>query len=243
MADACFEDPRLAALHDRLEGARPDLAAYLAMAGEFGAARILDIGCGTGTLACLLAERGAQVVAVDPAAASLEVARRKPHAERVRWLLGDALSALPVPAVDLVTMTGNVAQVFLGDEEWDALLRAVRAVLVPGGRLVFETRDPSRRAWQHWTRPGTHRVLELPDEGRVEAWTDLLEVRPPLVSFRQHIRIGADPVPLTSDSTLRFRTHEEVERSLTGAGLVLDDVRDAPDRPGLELVFVARRPT
>ena len=47
---------------------------------------------------------------------------------------------------------------------------------------------------------------------------------------------------LTSDSTLRFRERPEVERDLAAAGYVLEDVRDAPDRPGRELVFVARRP-
>src|SRR5438552_3032086 len=51
--------------------------------GEFGARTVLDIGCGTGTFACLLAGRGLEVIAVDPAAASLEVARRKPGAGRV----------------------------------------------------------------------------------------------------------------------------------------------------------------
>ena len=47
---------------------------------------------------------------------------------------------------------------------------------------------------------------------------------------------------LTSDSTLRFREREEVEAELAAHGYVVEDVRDAPDRPGRELVFVARRP-
>lgn len=47
------------------------------MVDEFGAHQVLDIGCGTGSLAVMLAERGCQVVAVDPADASLDVARQK----------------------------------------------------------------------------------------------------------------------------------------------------------------------
>jgi hypothetical protein len=52
----------------------------------------------------------------------------------------------------------------------------------------------------------------------------------------------ADGTTLTSDSTLRFRRREEVADSLRSAGFDLDDLRDAPDRPGRELVFLARRP-
>jgi hypothetical protein len=51
----------------------------------------------------------------------------------------------------------------------------------------------------------------------------------------------SDGAVLTSDSTLRFRSRVEVEESLVDAGFVVDEVRDAPDRPGREFVFVARR--
>ena len=67
-------------------------------------------------LAIRLAARGVSVTGVDPAVASLEVARAKPNAERVTWLLADATS-LPEMAVDLAIMTGNVAQIFLTDEQ------------------------------------------------------------------------------------------------------------------------------
>ena len=86
------------------------------MAGEFGAESVLDVGCGTGTLACLLAGRGLEVIAVDPAAACLEVARRKSGADEVRWVHGD-LTDLPPLQVDPVTMTANVAQVFVIGQE------------------------------------------------------------------------------------------------------------------------------
>jgi predicted RNA methylase len=51
VADALFDEPRLAELYDPLDPDRSDLAAYVAMAGEFGARTVLDTGCGTGTLA------------------------------------------------------------------------------------------------------------------------------------------------------------------------------------------------
>jgi SAM-dependent methyltransferase len=109
MVDAAFEHPCLAAIYDLLDPDRSDLDAYLAMAEEFGARSMLDIGCGTGVFALLLAERGITVTGIDPALASVDVARGKPGAGRVRWLDGDA-GDLPPLQIDLVTMTGNVAQ-------------------------------------------------------------------------------------------------------------------------------------
>src|SRR5215468_6102822 len=119
MVDALFGVPRLARVYDALDADRSDLEHYAAMVTEFGAQQVLDVGCGTGELACLLASKGIEVVGVDPAEASLEVARGKEFADRVRWIHGDA-TTLPPLQVDLAVMTGNVAQVFRTDEEWSA---------------------------------------------------------------------------------------------------------------------------
>lgn len=240
MADALFSEPRLAELYDPLDPDRRDLDAYTAMAGEFGAVTVVDVGCGTGNLACLLARAGLEVIAVDPAAASLAVARRKPGAERVQWLHGDA-AALPSLQADLATMTGNVAQVFLTDQQWAATLRAIRDRLRPGGRLVFESRDPAKKAWLEWNRDRTHRRAVVPGAGPVETWTDLIQVRGSLVSFRTTFVFESDGAVLTSDSTLRFRGREELAGSLAAVGLTVGEVRDAPDRPGREFVFIAQR--
>ena len=240
MADECFRHPRLAAVHDALDTDRGDLDAYLRMAGEFGARRVLDIGCGTGVFALLLADRGIEVVGVDPAAASLDVARGKPGAARVRWIEGDAASLPPLRA-DLATTTANVAQAITGPRAWQGTLQGAYEALRPGGHLVFETRDPARRAWEEWDRAHTHRVVEVPGAGAVESWCDLLDVSGPLVTFRWTHVFTADGEVLTSDSTLRFRDRDEVEADLTGRGFEVREVRDAPDRRGRELVFLARR--
>ncbi|NJP65660.1 class I SAM-dependent methyltransferase [Streptomyces spiramenti] len=240
MADAIFSHPRLAAVYDPLDPDRGDLVPYLRMAEEFAARRVLDIGCGTGVFALLLAEDGVEVTGVDPAPASLTVARAKPGADRVRWIEGDA-TVLPPLRVDLATMTANVAQAIVEPDVWAGTLRGARAALRPGGRLVFETRVPARRVWERWTRERTHRVSEVPGVGPVENWVQVTAVDGPLVSFRWHYVFGSDGVTLTSDSTLRFRERDEVGDDLTAAGFTVAEVRDAPDRPGGEWVFVARR--
>jgi SAM-dependent methyltransferase len=240
LPDAHFAEPRLAALYDLLEDGRPDLEVYAAIADELGAESVLDIGCGTGSLACLLARRGKRVTGLDPAGASLQIARAKPGAGAVEWLEGDA-TTLPLPAVDLVTMTGNVAQVFLTDAAWSSATLAVRRSLAEGGHFVFETRDPAREAWRGWNRRDTYRTANLPGVGGLETWVELTAVELPLVSFRTTFVFAADGAVLTSGSTLRFRSRQEVADSLEASGFTVDQVRDAPDRPGLELVFVASR--
>ncbi|OAI39408.1 methyltransferase type 11 [bacterium SCGC AG-212-C10] len=239
MPDAIFDHPRLAAIYDAFDGPRDDLDHYLAIVRELNAKSVLDVGCGTGCFACLLSEHGYDVVGVDPAAASLDVARRKGTRQPVEWILGDA-TRLPPLAVDLAVMTGNVAQVFVDDSEWMATLAGIRKALRDGGHLVFEVRDPAKEAWKSWTRENTYRRLELPHVGAVEGWTDLTDVSAELVSFRHTYVFADDGAVLHSDSTLRFLTRERIEETLRQSGYSVTDVRGAPDRPGLEFVFITR---
>jgi SAM-dependent methyltransferase len=237
--DAIFEDPRLAQLYDLLDPNRPDLEAYVSIADEFAAKRVLDVGCGTGVFALMLAERGLEVVGVDPAAASINVARSKPGADRVRFVHGDATS-LPSLRVDLATMTANVAQVFLTDADWMATLRGIHTALRPGGRLVFETRDPARRVWEDWSRDWKPRQVELAGVGVIESFAEVTNVEGEFVTFEGAITLP-DRTVVPTASTLRFRQREDLETTLADAGFTVDEVREAPDRPALELVFVATR--
>ncbi len=236
MVDAIFSQPRLAAIYDALDSDRSDLDVYASIVDELAARSVIDLGCGTGTFACLLANRGKEVTAVDPAAASVAVAQRKAGAKRVRWLVADAHS-LPALRVDLVTMTGNVAQVFVTDHEWMSILRASFAALRPGGYLVFEVRHPAREAWRDWNREASHRRVDVAEIGTVETWAELTRVQLPLVAFRRTFVFEADGSVLTSESTVRFRSDTEVLESLGDAGFVIEEIRDAPDRPRRELVF------
>ncbi len=231
----------LAALYDPLEGDRDDLLPYLDHAIGSGARTVLDIGCGTGVFALMLADRGIKVVGVDPDADSLHVARAKPGADRVRWIHGDATAALPGWSADVATMTANVAQAILTDPEWTATLSGAFAALRPGGELMFETRDPDRRAWQDWTRAGTESTAEVAGIGPVTGWVETLGVRWPLVDFVDAVRLP-DGREISYRHQLRYRGRAEVENNLNAAGFELLEVRDAPDRPGREFVFLARRP-
>ena len=99
---------------------------------------------------------------------------------------------------------------------------------------------PGLPEWWEW--PPGHRRVDVAGVGVVETWGEVTEVAAPFLSFRGHYRFASDGTVFVSDSTLRFRSREEVARSLGEAQFVVDEVRDAPDRPGREMVFVARRP-
>lgn len=250
--DLHYTDELLVSLYDIENSGRQDVEFYLALTAELGARSVIDLGCGTGVLACDLAAAGAMTTGVDPARAMLEYARTRPGGERVDWVCGDA-SALAPESADLVVMTGHVAQVFLDDDDWDAALRNCLRALRPGGHLAFETRNPEPAGWNRWNRDSTFGEYPLPDGASFQSWVDVTGVRPGLVDFEGHNIISGPgdlsdpPRELTATSTLRFRTRSEVQESLSRAGFevgaLYGDWSRGPVHPASpELIFVAGRP-
>lgn len=98
--------------------------------------RVLDLGCGTGNAALLLAQRGADVVAVDPAARLLEVAARR-AAEAglgIEFHLGEA-AAIPLADASVDAVVSVFALIFA--PESTAAMGDVARVLRRAGRVVF----------------------------------------------------------------------------------------------------------
>jgi SAM-dependent methyltransferase len=153
MRMAEFSDPRLVAIYDAVNAYAPHSQPrfYSQLAAEIGAKAIVDFGCGTGLITCDLAKHGYKLIGIDPAPAMIEIARGRECADRVRWIAGDA-SQIGEPNADLAIMTGHVAQFFLTDESWRGALVGLHRALRPGGTLSFESRSPSAREWDSWTR-------------------------------------------------------------------------------------------
>ncbi len=112
-------------------------------------AAVVDVGCGTGTLAIALAADGAEVIGVDGDAEVLALAHAKPGADAVQWRKGLA-TALPLPGAgaDRVVMSLLLHHLDAAGKR-TALAEAAR-ILRPGGRLHVadwgRPRDPLMRA-------------------------------------------------------------------------------------------------
>ena len=238
-----FTDPELAALYDTIHLHAADTPFYVELVAELAPRDVVDLGCGTGRLALILASRGYRVTGIDPSPQMLGVARRKEGAETVRWVEGGA-DVLGEAETDLVLMTGHVAQFFVADDEWhDALNRIARA-LRPGGRLAFETRNPAARAWEAWTPEASRCVTELP-EGTLETWSEVRSVSDGIVDGAFCYRFPTGEV-VREHGPLVFRGLEEVTAALEEAGFEIERVYGdwdrsevSPDSP--EHIYVARR--
>lgn len=102
------------------------------VAGE----RVLDVACGTGVVARLVAERAvgpARLTALDLTPAMLDVARRAPHAEAVDWVQGDAQD-LPFEDAAFDVVLSQQGLQFVPDG--DAAVGEMHRVLADGGRAL-----------------------------------------------------------------------------------------------------------
>jgi SAM-dependent methyltransferase len=222
MRHAEFNDPALVMVYDAAFGWSRDDDFFLSVVNETPAARVIDLGCGTGRLALGMATAGHTVTAVDPARASLAAARAKPGADRVTWIEGTS-AVLPEGAFDVAVMTSHVAQFFLTDEEWRQALADLHRALVPGGRLTFDTRDPRARGWERWSPADSRREVRLPDGRQVTATTEVNAVVQGIVSFTIYYAFSDGTLQLSSGD-LRFRTEGELRSSLRAAGYAVEQI-------------------
>lgn len=113
--------------------------------------RVVDVGCGTGTLSIGLAAAmpGAKVIGIDLDPAILDLARAKAGAGWVEWLEGSALD-LPVETDSADVVVSTLVLHHLQLDAKAAALREMRRVLKPDGLLVIgdwgKAQDPLMRA-------------------------------------------------------------------------------------------------
>ncbi len=220
--DYLYGDPELAQFYDLVtDGLRLDFNYCLQLAED--AHSVLDLGCGTGALAARMADRRT-VVGVDPAAAMLDIARSRPGGQRVTWEEADARNVRLGRQFDLVLLTGHAYQVFLTDEDQRAVLSTIARHLGPGGRFIFDTRNPDTQTWRNWTEKGAMRKFEHPSLGTVERWSDAVrDEAVGIVTYKTYYRIVASDRHLCAASKIRFTPRDRLAAMVDEAGLVVDE--------------------
>lgn len=139
--------------------------------------RVLDVGCGTGVVTRLAAEKTrARVAAIDVNPAMLEVARPvTPSAMSIEWHEASA-ETIPLPDGSFDVVLCQMALQFVQDRV--SALREMHRVLVPGGRVVLNTPGRMQECFSIMeTALSTHlspqaggflkAVFSLPDAGQV----------------------------------------------------------------------------
>jgi SAM-dependent methyltransferase len=202
----------LAAAYDVDCEGRRDLPFYVGLAAELHAARVADIGCGTGLLCNLLAHGGREVIGVEPEQTMLSLAGDQEHSNDISWIHGTA-EQLPSGWADLVIMTGHVAQYFLDDQAWADTLAHARRALRAGGRVGFEFRNPQIDAWKHWQSDGPVPTSRGTVRQEVERDGDL-------ITHIDHWTQGENT--WTTSETLRFPSWPSIMFGLDAAGLSVE---------------------
>lgn len=105
---------------------------------------VLDLACGTGTISCLLAERGYQVIATDGSEEMLTQAAAKAAAlERPPLFLHQEMPRLRLmEPVDAAVSTLDSLNYLTGEKALRETLRRVGRWLKPGGLFLLDVNTP-----------------------------------------------------------------------------------------------------
>jgi SAM-dependent methyltransferase len=215
VTDDPFGDERLVELYDLDNPAGIDHEYFRALADDNDATKIIDFGCGTGLLTRTLAKPGREVVGIDPSKTMLDYARRQPGADAVTWIDGDLTAVSQSGDADLALSSGNT-MMYVSTDDLPAALNALKGALKPGGVISFESRNPTARAWEQWTREATYGERDTA-AGRLREWVEVTEVDRGRVVFDAH-NVFDDGRDAVSTNVLYFRTSEELTAVLEEAG-------------------------
>lgn len=190
------------------------------MLPDFAGARVLDLGCGYGWHCKYAAEHGAShVLGIDASERMLDEARRRNPGPAVEYRLCP-IEEYDYPEAAWDCVISNLALHYVAD--LDAVYRAVRRTLKPGGTFVFNIEHPSFTAGigQDWV---------YDKAGRPDHWPidDYFKPGPRVTHF-----LGCEVVK-------QHHTLTQILNGLLAAGFRLETIEEAEppawmmDQPGM----------
>lgn len=220
---------------------RADVARLIEIVGLPTGERLLDVPCGQGRHAHLLAEAGFDVTGLDYSKHLLDVARRRGIASNLRYVRGD-MRALPAK------WTGRFAAVlnlftsfgFFFDPADDLrTMREFARVLQPGGQLVWHggSRDGvmARFLSRDWWKS---------EDGTLVAHERTFDPLSGILSIRSHW--NGKRASGEREHRIRLYTASRLAELCQSAGLIVEEAfdgwSDAPlTRRSSEMLLVARK--
>ncbi len=154
--------------------------------------RVLDVGCGTGSLALAAKRRvGSRglVYAIDPSPEMIEAARRKARLSRleVAFEIGGA-QALELPDASVDVVFATLVLHHLPHDDLVESFREIGRILVPGGRLLavdLDLDDPANpRGSPHAHAHGMGARFDLADVASLAGQLGLEAVESGPIAFR-----------------------------------------------------------
>lgn len=243
--DSAYNDEQLVTLYDSLISWGPMRKFYFDLVMR--AASVLDVGCGTGELLCRARQEGhtGDLTGVDPSAAMLALARKK--RDDVTWHQVSAEELDLGRSFELITMMGHAFQHLLDDDTTRVALERFNRHLVPGGQLVFETRNPAARAWETWTSEARSSVRS-PSGDDFEIYYEFRGWRDPDLADYVGVHHSRAEGEIVTHGTLRFIDPERMRSLLAEAGFRIDGWFGDWDRSDVtatspEIIVIAATPS
>jgi SAM-dependent methyltransferase len=168
--------------------------------------RAVDLGCGTGRHASLLARRFDEVLAVDVSAPMLHLAQRRRAAANIHYRRRDLLDVAPEKdgTFDFVLSTHTLHHL----PHLTAALTQIRSLTRPGGQVVLvDNVDPRRQVPRRWFQTEARKALLL----------DLRRRRRPVREAVEVYRLSVHPAWLDHLASDLFPTAGEVEEAYGAA--------------------------
>lgn len=188
-------------------------------------AALLDLGCGTGGHALLLAERGYAVTGVDrsPAMVQQAIAKREDRKLSVDFLVGDVRWLDLGSTYDAVISMFAVASYQLTDDDLVSMFSVARRHLRPGGLFVFDAwfgpavlvEQPEPRTKQVVTPSGE--IVSREATPRLDILRHTVEVTYDVSRERDGVLVERN----RESHVVRFLFAREIEHLLGHAGLEL----------------------